>query len=156
MDDMTAPSTNLRIGNDERDAAIKALDDHLNAGRLDAEEYGQRVAQATVARTREGLDELFVDLPAPHPFPTVPAAAPWRSSVSPPAFADRTFRRFAGESTLVRIAMLVLAVVVVIVAVPFAVVGAVLFFVVFPCLGLGGWRHGRWAGRGRQRNRWRY
>jgi hypothetical protein len=152
MDGMSAPSNpSLRIGNDERDAAIKALDEHLNAGRLDAEEYGQRVAQASVARTRDGLDELFVDLPEPHAFPV---ATPWRASARPPA-ADRALHGFAGASTLVRIAMLLMAAVVIIVALPFAAVGAVLFFVVFPCLGLGGWHHGRWpGGRMRARRRW--
>ena len=47
---------------------MQALDEHMSAGRLDPDEYGQRVAQASVARTRAGLDELFTDLPAPHPF----------------------------------------------------------------------------------------
>jgi hypothetical protein len=155
MDDMTAPSTNLRIGNDERDAAIKALDEHLNAGRLDPEEYGQRVAQASVARTREGLDELFVDLPGPHPFPAAAAPASWRPPAGRPV-ADRALRTFTGQGVLVRVAMLVLAAVVIMVAIPFAVVAGVLFFVVFPILGLGGWHHGRWAGgRTRQRRgRW--
>jgi len=154
MDDMTAPSTNLRIGNDERDAAIKALDQHLNAGRLDAEEYGQRVAQASVARTREGLDELFVDLPGPHPFPAATASVSWRGPAGRPV-ADRALRTFTGQGVLVRIAMLVVAAVVIMVAIPLAIVAGVLFFVVFPILGLGGWHHGRWAGRTRQRRgRW--
>jgi hypothetical protein len=156
MDDMTAPSTNLRIGNDERNAAIKALDEHLNAGRLDAEEYGQRVAQASIARTRDGLDELFVDLPAPHPFgPPKPTPAPWDGSTARPrAVADQAWRRFSGQGLLVRIVALVLAGIVVVVAIPFAVVGAVLFFVVFPLLGLGPWGHRH--GRSRNRRRYRY
>jgi hypothetical protein len=156
MDAMTAPSNpSLRIGNDERDAAIKALDEHLNAGRLDAEEYGQRVAQASLARTRDGIDELFVDLPAPHPF-GVPAPPPsWDGPAARPrVVADRAWRRFAGEALLVRIVLLVVAGIVVVVAIPFAIVGAVLFFVVFPLLGLGGWHHGH--GRARNRRRWRY
>jgi len=157
MDDMTAPYTNVRIGNAERDAATKALDEHLSAGRLDAEEYGQRVAQASVARTREGIDELFVDLPAPYPFgaPKLPAAAPWDGSAARPrAFADQAWRRFSGQGLLVRIVALVLAGIVVVVAIPFAIVGAVLFFVVFPLLGLGPW--GNHHGRSRNRRRYRY
>jgi hypothetical protein len=157
MDDMSAPANpSLRIGNDERDAAIKALDAHLDAGRLDAEEYGQRVAQASVARTREAVDELFTDLPAPRPFP--PAVPPWRGpATGAPDFARRTVRRLAGGSVLVRIAVLVLAAAVVTVALPLAIVAAVLFFVVLPLLGLGGRRHGRWCGGGgrlRARGRW--
>lgn len=151
---MTAPSNpSLRIGNDERDAAIKALDEHLNAGRLDAEEYGQRVAQASIARTREAIDELFVDLPAPHPFgaPAPPPAwnASWNGATSRPrAVADQAWKRFAGQGLLIRVLALVLAGIVVVVAIPFAIIGAVLFFVVFPMLGLGPWhRHGRFRGR---------
>jgi Domain of unknown function (DUF1707)/RDD family len=73
----------LRIGHDERYAAITALDEHLLAGRLDHEEYGERMAAATMARTREQLEELFGDLPQPHPFPP---ASP-SSAYSPPAWA---------------------------------------------------------------------
>jgi uncharacterized protein DUF1707 len=57
----------IRIGNDERAAATQALDEHLSAGRLEPDEYGDRVAAASVARTREELEALFVDLPEPHP-----------------------------------------------------------------------------------------
>jgi Domain of unknown function (DUF1707) len=147
---MSAPSNpSLRIGNDERDAAIKALDEHLTAGRLDAEEYGERVAQASVARTREGLDGLFVDLPEPHPFPAKEVA--WRGPTRP-KLADRAYNRFARESALVRIAVLVLAAMVIIAALPFVVVAAILFFVVLPMLGCG-WRGrpgGQWGGGGRR------
>ena len=31
------------------------------------DEYGDRVAKVSVARTREDLEVLFVDLPEPHP-----------------------------------------------------------------------------------------
>jgi hypothetical protein len=146
---MSAPSNpSLRIGNDERDAAIKALDEHLTAGRLDAEEYGERIAQASMARTREGLEELFVDLPEPHPFPAKDLA--WRGPARP-KLADRAYQRFARESAVVRIAVLLLAAAVIIAALPFVVVAAVLFFVVLPMLGCG-WRGrpgGPWRGGGR-------
>jgi uncharacterized protein DUF1707 len=61
------PSQPLRIGTSEREAAGLALDAHLQAGRLDAEEYGERYARAMSARTREDLRPLFADLPTPHP-----------------------------------------------------------------------------------------
>lgn len=61
-----------RIGNAEREAAQAALDAHLQAGRLDAEEYGERSAKASVARTAEDLTPLFADLPQPHPTPPDP------------------------------------------------------------------------------------
>ncbi|WP_222853750.1 DUF1707 SHOCT-like domain-containing protein [Fodinicola acaciae] len=57
----------LRIGDAEREAAIGALGEHLSAGRLTMDEYGERTAKATTARTNEQLRALFADLPAPHP-----------------------------------------------------------------------------------------
>lgn len=57
----------LRIGDAERTAAMSALDAHLQAGRLDATEYGERSATASVARTVDELRPLFDDLPEPHP-----------------------------------------------------------------------------------------
>jgi Domain of unknown function (DUF1707) len=83
---MTAPSADrppLRIGNREREAAYAALNTHLEAGRLDPDEYGERYATASVARTRPELDALFVDLPSPHPAfdpQPAPAALSWMSS----------------------------------------------------------------------------
>jgi len=56
-------SRTVRIGNAERDAAVAALDEHLAAGRLDLDEYGERYARALAARTESDLAELFTDLP---------------------------------------------------------------------------------------------
>ncbi len=150
---MTAPfSPGTRIGNDERAAAISALDEHMSAGRLDPDEYGQRVGQASVARTREGLDELFTDLPAPHPFGAPPPNAwPKPGRQRPSVFAERVVRRYAGDSMLMRVTMLVLAALVFLVALPFIIIGAFLVFVVLPllaCRGLGG--------RVRYRRAWRW
>lgn len=66
----------LRIGTRERELAMGALDEHLREGRLDPTEYAERSAVAANARFRSELDELFTDLPAPHPaFPAVHPAA---------------------------------------------------------------------------------
>ena len=46
-----------------RDRAIAALGDHFAAGRLNAEEFEQRVDQAIQARFNDDLEPLFVDLP---------------------------------------------------------------------------------------------
>jgi hypothetical protein len=73
-DDATPPP--IRIGNIEREAAYKALNAHLEAGRLDPDEYGERYAKASVARTRDELDVLFVDLPQPHAVPDFAVSAP--------------------------------------------------------------------------------
>ena len=146
---MSAPS-GLRIGNEERDAAIKALDEHMSAGRLDPDEYGQRVAEASVARTRDDLKPLFADLPEPHPFAAAPSPARRKGPV---AVADGALRRYAGESPAVRLAMALLAVAAVVIILPFALTAAVLFFVVLPLLGCGGWRGAAWH-RGRFGRRW--
>src|SRR5262245_1934574 len=53
----------VRIGDAERDRAIAALGDHFAEGRLNAEEFEERVDQAIKARFSEDLEPLFVDLP---------------------------------------------------------------------------------------------
>ena len=57
----------LRVGHDERAAALSALDTHFEAGRLDVTEYGDRSGLAGTATYRHELEALFTDLPAPHP-----------------------------------------------------------------------------------------
>jgi hypothetical protein len=64
---MTDERPPIRIGTAERTAAMKALDEHLAAGRLQIEEYGERSALAVNATTVPELAALFEDLPAPHP-----------------------------------------------------------------------------------------
>jgi Domain of unknown function (DUF1707) len=64
---MTNERPPTRIGTAERTAAMKALDEHLAAGRLQIEEYGERSALAVNATTAPELAALFDDLPAPHP-----------------------------------------------------------------------------------------
>jgi hypothetical protein len=57
----------LRVGDAEREAALKALGEHMSVGRLNVDEYGERAAQVTAAKTRGDLTQLFADLPQPHP-----------------------------------------------------------------------------------------
>jgi hypothetical protein len=82
-------SPEIRIGNQEREEAITALGEHFSAGRLDVDEYGERTAKVTAARTRGELRDLFSDLPAPHPglstptTPVTPSAEPATSSPAP-------------------------------------------------------------------------
>lgn len=73
----------IRIGHEERAAAERALDAHLEAGRLDAEEYGERYARAASARTQDELDALFTDLPQPHARPLSPPPPAWTPPSSP-------------------------------------------------------------------------
>ena len=73
-------SPDLRIGDTERDEALQALGEHLSVGRLDADEYGERAARITAAKTRGELTALFTALPQPHPrLDRPPGAAPLRS-----------------------------------------------------------------------------
>jgi hypothetical protein len=73
---MSAESGPLRIGTTERTAAMKALDAHLEAGRLGVEEYADRSAIAANATLASELAELFTDLPAPHPDLTGQSSVP--------------------------------------------------------------------------------
>jgi hypothetical protein len=57
----------IRIGDTERESALTALGDHMSAGRLDINEYGDRTARVAAAKTRGELLEVFGDLPQPHP-----------------------------------------------------------------------------------------
>jgi len=90
----------LRIGTTEREAAMKALDEHLAEGRLGPEEYGERSAVASAATTADELRALFDDLPAPHPqLPGAEPALPPTSAlpaVPPGGEVDRP-RSFADE-----------------------------------------------------------
>lgn len=73
------PPSELRIGDTERESALTALGEHMSAGRLDIEEYGDRTAKVSAAKTRGELSALFTDLPAPHPAfgaKTTPTAVP--------------------------------------------------------------------------------
>jgi transposase len=55
----------IRVGDAERDASVAALREHFAAGRLDADEFDERVSAALTARTRTDLRRLFTDLPDP-------------------------------------------------------------------------------------------
>jgi hypothetical protein len=69
------PSPQLRISDQNRESALSALGEHMTAGRIDIDEYGERSARITAAKTRGELGEVFADLPAPHPrYDDVPKA----------------------------------------------------------------------------------
>jgi hypothetical protein len=55
----------MRIGEAERVEAQRALQSHLNAGRLQIAEFVERFAADAV--TAAEIAALFADLPAPHP-----------------------------------------------------------------------------------------
>lgn len=91
------PPAVLRVGDAERNSAIDALGEHLATGRLTLDEYGDRSARVSVARTTVDLDALFDDLPLPHPArPGVLTAG--RLSPSAAAAARPTGRPGNGDS----------------------------------------------------------
>ncbi|GLZ35650.1 hypothetical protein Lesp02_78370 [Lentzea sp. NBRC 105346] len=82
------PPRDIRIGDAERDQALKVLGEHMSAGRIDVGEYGERSARITTAKTRGELLELFTDLPDPRPSFLVPTPMmPVSSSPAVPKWA---------------------------------------------------------------------
>jgi hypothetical protein len=57
----------IRIGSAERDDAVASLAAHHSNGRLSVAEFEERRGRAVAARTRAEIENLFDDLPAPHP-----------------------------------------------------------------------------------------
>lgn len=57
----------FRLSDAEREEAMEALGEHMRAGRLDIDEYADRTARVTAAKTRGELVPLFTDLPDPRP-----------------------------------------------------------------------------------------
>jgi hypothetical protein len=65
-----------RVGNTEREAAVEALNQHWQAGRLDPAEHERRTTAAYAAVTRGDLDALFTDLPGGDPATRLTPASP--------------------------------------------------------------------------------
>lgn len=57
------PGGPIRIGDKEREDAVKRLGEHYEAGRLTAEEHTERIGRALEAKTDADLAGLFSDLP---------------------------------------------------------------------------------------------
>jgi hypothetical protein len=70
-------ASGLRVSDAERDAVAAELAEHLRVGRLELDEFDERVGRAIGARTRGDLDRLLADLPrALPPPPPAPARRP--------------------------------------------------------------------------------
>lgn len=59
-----SPASDVRIGDADRDHAIRLLGVHFADGRITLTEYDDRCRIAVTAKTRVELNNLFVDLPA--------------------------------------------------------------------------------------------
>lgn len=71
----------LRIGDPERQDALRMLGEHMSAGRLEITEYEDRSRGAAAARFRSELDGLFEDLPVPRPDERNPEPADRRAQL---------------------------------------------------------------------------
>lgn len=84
---MSTPDPRLRIGDSDRERAMADLAMHYTDGRLDHEEYDERLDAVWTARTRADLAVLFSDLPRPQ-------------ATHPPAARARTRQRSHGRMPL--------------------------------------------------------
>jgi hypothetical protein len=58
------PQGDLRVSDADRDSAVSELSEAFQAGRISADELGQRSGQALAARTGKELTDLLADLPS--------------------------------------------------------------------------------------------
>ena len=76
---MSTPDPRMRIADSDRERAMADLAMHYADGRLEHEEYDERLDAIWTARTRADLAVIFSDLPRPQPQPArTPARAPGR------------------------------------------------------------------------------
>ena len=61
---MAATDPNIRASDDDRDRTASLLREHHAVGRLDAEEFSERLDKTFAAKTVGELDKLLADLPA--------------------------------------------------------------------------------------------
>ena len=76
---MSGPDPRTRVSDDDRERARADLAGHYADGRLDHEEYDERLDAIWTARTRADLAVLFSDLPRPQvQYPQAPTRAKGR------------------------------------------------------------------------------
>jgi uncharacterized protein DUF1707 len=75
---MTTDPRLIRASDQDRDRTAQLLREHHAVGRLDADEFTERIDKVFLAKTIGDLDELTADLPAvdPYPLPTSSLARP--------------------------------------------------------------------------------
>lgn len=71
----SGPPTDLRASDAEREQVATELGEHFQAGRLDQDEFDERVSAALRARTCKDLSGLLTDLPRRQPGPAGAAGA---------------------------------------------------------------------------------
>ncbi|MDQ1010551.1 hypothetical protein QFZ82_005036 [Streptomyces sp. V4I23] len=100
---MTSEPSEMRASDSERERVAERLREAVAEGRLDMEEFGQRLEAAYSARTHGELVPLVRDLPAPGTVVPVGAAAPatassggWAERIGRPATSRGAFAFWGG------------------------------------------------------------
>lgn len=128
--------SNIRVSDTEREDALTKLGEHMSAGRLDIEEYGERTAKVATTKTRGELLGLFGDLPEPKPTFGVPVPSAATEPVRP--------KRSLGQ----RVAPVMVPVVCIAMVVGLIILIKLPFFVLFPFLFIAFGGGARWRGGG--------
>ena len=71
-----AADSRIRASDQDRDRTATQLRENHAAGRLDAEEFNERLDKVFEAKTIGDLDELTADLPAVDPYPLPTSSLP--------------------------------------------------------------------------------
>lgn len=116
----------VRIGDDDREAAVRALGEQYAEGRLTKEEFDERSDAAWSARTHEDLAPLFADLPVRRP--AQPAAARAR-----PVWSGAPARRHPARAFPLVPVLFILVGLTVLTKVPFLLLAVGLWFLVARC-----------------------
>lgn len=91
-------SSGIRASDHDRDRTAKLLREHHAVGRLDPEEFAERLDKSFSAKTVEELDRLTADLPAIDLYPLPTASLPKNRVVSTDLPAASVFSSgFAGS-----------------------------------------------------------
>jgi hypothetical protein len=126
----------LRAGNDEREAVAEILRREHLAGRLDNDEFDERLGRCLTARTYAQLDELIADFPSAEIDRLQPRQLGWRRRPFPLPF--------------MLLPLIVLAIVLSHGRAAWLVVPFVVWFVVGRFFWGYGWRSAAWRGYGRR------
>ncbi len=129
--------SDIRVSDTEREDALAKLSEHLGAGRLDIDEFGERSARVATAKTRGEVLGLFGDLPEPKPVFGSPRV---------PVPRERTFTEKVGPVAIPVAAILVIGGVLIALKIGFFV--PLLFFFLFV--------NGRWRGHDRRHDQRRH
>lgn len=89
----------FRVGDQEREEAVRRLGEHYEAGRLTAEEHTERVGEALKAKTDGDLKALFTDLPEQSSWGGIPwpPGAPWTAPQDDKAGKQEGLGSWAGR-----------------------------------------------------------